>query len=302
MASRVIAARVAPALGGGAVVVRRRWDADNAGPGAGRGDERVGSRVICAGDFVEDVCSRAGTVVESESDTADALIKAEGRRDADVSTWLAIGPWALMVDEARETANKPQLFGTVRPLAGTTLSVIVRKKPPQCPANVTWRCLGDALVAGARVSGPPPGTGTRLLATAAFASAYVGRSDFASNDITDDPAASDWLHAVERGIDSTRQFGATSVADFLTKQGAADVFITTAADAIANAAPSSQVATPAPLVKVGAYLATATPDGESKLAGELRDRLLLFNWQPPVQVATGLPSPGVLLALREVGG
>lgn len=301
MLARVLAALLATAMVVGAVVVRRAMDDDGNSPGRDR--DVAATRVICADDLVEDVCSDPGMVVEPEADTADALIDADGRRDADVRMWLAVGPWPSMVDEARRAANKPGLFEVVRPLAGTELAVIVRNKPAQCPAEVTWRCLGDALVAGARVSGPPRGTGIRLLATAAFATAYLGRSDFASNDITDDPAASDWLYAVDRGLETTRQFGATSVADFLTKPGAADVFVTTAADAVANAAPPSQRVTPEPLVKVGAYLGGANRrDAEGDLARELEDRLQLFNWRPPVQVATGLPSPGVLQALRDFAG
>jgi hypothetical protein len=294
--ARVVAALVAAAMVVGAVMVRRALDGDgNSGNGNGGGPQ-VATRTVCASDVQEDVCFPRDDV-EPEGATADALIEAAGAEDGDLRAWLTVGPWPQMVDDARRSAGKPRLFSDVRTLASTELVAVVRRKPDQCTGEVTWRCLGDAAVAGARVAAPPRGTGIRLLATAAFAGAYLGRSDYASNDITDDPAAADWLAAVDRGIEDARQFAST-LDDALVKQGAVDVFVTTLADATAGATPPGQVTVAQPVVRATAYLGTA---GRFD-ADEVADRLQLFHWRSPPQPPAGLPSPGVLLALREVSG
>ena len=296
MGARVVAALLAAAMVVGAVFVRRAIDDDD-NKEAPRRDSAAGSHRVCATEL-DDVCIGLD-LVEAAGATADRLIAAENAAGADVRTWVTVGPWPQMVDEARVSNGKRAVFASRgRTLASTELVAVVARKPASCTGDVTWRCLGDAIVAGARVAAPARGSGARLLATAAFAGGKLGRSNYASNDISDDPEAADWLTAVDQGIERSRGFGATSLADFLVKQGSADVFVTTRADAITSAAPESMLTTPTPLVRAAAAFGAA---GEVEI-GDLIDRLQLFNGQAPPQPAAGLPSPGVLLALREVGG
>lgn len=297
MGSRILAALLATAMVVGAVVVRTRFMEDDGGGGTARGGEsRVGSDRVCAAEL-GDVC--IGLDVEAAGATADRLADAEDAAEADVRTWLAVGPWPQMVDEARTSSGKRAIFaGRGRTLASTELVAVVVRKPAVCAGEVTWQCLGEAVMAGARVAAPARDSGARLLATAAFAGAKLGRTDYASNDVFDDPDASNWVAAIDQGIERSRGFGATSLADFLVKRGSADVFVTTRADAITSAAPDRMISTPAPLVRAVAAFGAA---GAVEI-GDLTDRLQLFNWQAPPQPAAGLPSPGVLLALREVGG
>lgn len=299
MGARILAALVAAAMVVGAVAIRRAIDDGEDGGSGSRGDgpgRAVGSHRVCAAEL-GDVC--IGLDVEAAGTTADRLVEAEDAAEADVRTWLAVGPWPQIVDEARVSSGKRAVFaGRGRTLASTELVAVVARKPATCTGEVTWTCLGDAIVAGARVAAPARGSGVRLLATAAFAGGKLGRTDYASNDVTDDPEAADWLAAVDQGIEQSRGFGATSLADFLVKRGSADVFVTTRADAVTSGTPDSMITTPAPLVRAVAAFGAAG-DAET---GDLSDRLQLFNWRAPPQPAAGLPSPGVLLALREVGG
>jgi hypothetical protein len=292
--ARLLALVAAAAMVVGAVVVRSRLDD---GGGGNSSSTPASSRMVCGSDLDEDVCGPRAEI-KPEDETAGALIAAPDRSAADLGTWLTIGPWPQMVDVGRRAANKPRLFTDTRPAASIELVAVVLRKPAQCTAEVTWRCLGDGLVAGAKVGAPARGTGLRLLATAAFAGAYLGRADYASNDVTDDPAATDWLASVDRGIERARAFGATSLADFLAQRVAADVFVTTMADARTAGAPASQIVTPTPLVRVTSYLA-ATGRFD---AGDLADRFQLLQWQVPPRPLVGLPSPGVLLALRDLTG
>ena len=280
MGARVLAALVATALVVGAVVLRTGMDSDDdGGPlGGGGGDERV---VFCAREL-GDVCD--GDEVPAAT-TAKNVIDAGDAPD----TWVTAGPWPAMVDEAR--VNLPPLFaGDRKPrvVAGAPLVAVVRKRPPQCPEQVTWVCLGDALIADVRISAPPQDDSTRLFLRAAFVAGKIGNSDYASNDVEGEVL--DWIAAVERGLDANRQFAA-SVDDFRVIPGV-DVFLTTIADAGGPVAGMSTV-TPAPLVRIDVYATGERPDG-------LAERLTAEGWLPPSSADDGLPSPGVLVALREI--
>lgn len=303
MAARLLAALLAAAMVVGAFAARRAiFDSDGDGGGNGNAGDRGGNssrgtRAACA-EELGDVCIDAD-LAETAGTTADMLAGAEDAEEADVRTWLTVGPWPQMVDEARKAGGQPAIFtGRGRALASSELVAVVARQPAACATELTWKCLGDAIVAGTRVAAPARGSGTRLLVTAAFAGGYLGRSDYASNDLTDDPAVADWLAAVDRGIEQARGFGATSVTDFLVKRGSADVFLTTLADARTSGAFEPTISRPTPTVYATAVMGATGPFD----ADDAVNRLQLFHWVAPPARATGLPSPGVLLALREVGG
>lgn len=272
-----------------AIVVRDLVIEDDR-PSIDRGDLEL----VCASELPDAAC--AGGKEEAVGTVLDGIRSGELRPDA----WLTAGPWPAIAAEATQGGDSsvasPFLDSVV--VASTPLVVVVKRTPPQCEAAITWRCLGDAAQdAGVRVAGPSDASGVRLLVRAAFLGGYLDRSNYASNDFRDDPAVADWLAAVDRGLQRGRSFGATSLTDFLVKAGSADVFITTGADVAVRASSNAQVATPTPPVRVEATLGLR----DVQPPEEIGAALVAAGWQEPPESAgdDGLPSPGVLLALRE---
>jgi hypothetical protein len=283
---RLAAVAAAIALIAGAFVIRENVidDGSNAGTGS-QFDE-----IVCAAELPDDVCGRE----EPVATTADALIASPDRS----ITWVTPGPWPEMVNEARR--GEGVVFPSATPVASTTLMVVVRRMPPECEAALTWECLGDAAQSGAsRISGPPRSTSTRLLAKAAMLSSYLGDDGYAINEVRDDPAVFDWIVAATEGVERGRRFQATSLADFLAIQGSADVFITTEAETRGlRLSAGYGIGLPEPHVRM-----VATVGSRGEPAKAIAERLLRAGWDAATQAGEndGLPSPGVLLALREVG-
>jgi hypothetical protein len=231
-----------------------------------------------------------------EEATSDTFERAAGE-DSDIGVWITPGPWPDMADEQRVVDGRGELFDRTERLASTELVAVVKNRPPQCGADITWKCLGDAAqAADVRIAGPSETDPTRLLIRAALLGGFLGRTDYAINDLDEQPDAGPWLAAADAGLDRGRRFGATSLNDFLVQQGAADVFITTRADAAR--ATGAQVVTPAPVARVDAVAGIAggrVPEGAA-------DALRAAGWGAPPgnQEDDGLPSPGVLLGLREL--
>ena len=277
MGARVLAALAAAAMVVGAVVIRSQ---------VLEGDERAGSsssgrQLVCARELPDGVCDEEADL----DDTIDALLADE---PTDFS-WVAPGPWADAI-----AASGGSAFEETEPIAATDLVVVMFRTPPQCGTGAdTWKCIGEAAAAG-RVAAPSRATATRVLARAAMLGGFIGRTDYAINDLDEVPGALDFIAGVERGIEQARSRQASTLGDFVVRRGAsADAFITTAAEAPATGA---QVAIPEPLARVVATLASDDAD-----ADRVRDRLVSKNWTALTTAPeTGLPSPGVLLALREV--
>ncbi|HEX4979886.1 MAG TPA: hypothetical protein VFV35_07470, partial [Acidimicrobiales bacterium] len=225
---------------------------------------------------------------EPVAETFAALIEA----DRVELSWLAPGPWPQMANEARRFASRSAAFARTTAVASSELVLALREPSPACPPPVTWRCVGDALISGALRVGAPPGSSPyRVLIRAALLTGYFDRSDYATNDV-EEAAATEWIAAVDRAIERARAFGATSLRDFLVKPGSADGFITIGVDA--GRTPVEQLSPP---VRVDATLGGAG-------AAPVRpgERLVEAGWGPPrgEEQDDGLPSPGVLLALRDL--
>jgi hypothetical protein len=292
MIQRVLAAVAAAAMVVGALVVRDRMD--NRAP-----DEPASTRTVCTVEL-----AAACDDVDDVGAVADKLIALTSRREAPMTEWATAGPWPQIVDEARKASSRFALFTSRKVVASTELVAVVRTMPAACAGKpVTWLCLGDAAgqtAAGTRpaVSAPSRSTSTRLLLRAALIAGKLGRTDYASNDLDLDPDATNWIAAAERGIEAGRGRGAPTLADFNLVPGA-DVFVTTAADAKA-AGRGLQVVKPTPLVRVDAVVGRIADGGtDPQTIGE---RLRAQGWVPPSATGDdGLPSPGVLLALRDIG-
>jgi hypothetical protein len=306
--SRILAVIGALGMVFGAYVYRYGMPGGGGDGGGGRNGGDATAALVCAAELGDQVCDAAGAdvTIEPVMTTAKRLIASSS---GDVrTTWVVPSPWPEMVDEARARASKPALFekGPER-LATTPLVVVARKGqlPAECPRPVTWRCLGDAGQSPTyRVAGEPTTSSYGLFARAAALGGFFGNLDYATNDLDEQPDARTWLENLNRNLAASAGFGARSLESFVSQRGTASVFLTTTAAArdLRNA-PDFEVATPTAPVLVGAvYARPAGTDG--KVPGALRPALDAVGWEPVTGRggSAGLPSPGVLLALSEVGG
>jgi hypothetical protein len=318
MIARVLAVLAALAMIVGAFVYRYGSPFDGgSGNGHGDGSNGTGSAepaVVCAAELGQDVCDAidAGgrrVVVEPAATTADRLIKARGFGDADVAGWLAPGPWAAMVNEGRRLGSKAVLFNSKgRNLADTPLVAVSRKGQvlPGCdPAAVTWRCIGDASQQPAtRIGADPPSSSSRLFLRAAALDGLFGNATWATNDLdappegTPDPNT--WLGNLDQRLGQAPGFGAPTLGDFVVKPGSVTVFLTTGAAATGAPASSFDARTPTPAVKIAATYTAAAQGGHQIDTDRAAKALATAGWTVQSGAKNeGLPSPGVLLALRE---
>ena len=279
----------------------------------GDGDDNGGGpagdagAIVCAAELGS-VCDRlAGATVEPAAATAERLIGAASGRAAGLGAWVVAAPWPEMVDDARALGSRAPLFSDEREaLASTPVVAVVRRGqlPPAC-APPTWRCLGDAAQDPAfRIGADGRATTLGLFARAAALGGFFGNTDYATNDLDEQPDARTWIDNLERRLDAAPGFGARSLDSFVLQQGSASVYLTSGAAASRlTGNPQFEVAVPQEPVTVVAVVAVpATGAADVDRAG-LRDALEAAGWSAVSGNATttGLPSPGVLLALSEVG-
>ena len=259
-----------------ALVVRSGLYRDQEG---GRGAVRL----TCATELTDacrSIADRAGTrridlTLEPAGTTADRLAGAD---DPGLDGWLGPEPWPDMVDIRRRTKALEPLFASPRtPLARSPLTLVVWKDradalASRCGGPVTWRCVGDAVAAGAwTASGgrpewgaPKPGPtdpdqGVGLLVLGEAVANWFGRTDLSSADLDDD-AFSGWFSALERAPSSAPSATASATSTL--------ALMLTAGPAVYDAVGDSE-AVAAPLVAGSArrnqldllYPSAMSPDG-----------------------------------------
>lgn len=301
MVSRVLAVVAAVGMIAGAYVFRYGLPGgdDDDGNGGG-GGERAGA-VICATELGEACAALPGATVERAAVTADRLASARSAREAGVAVWVAPGPWAAMVDADR--GAQPPIFDEAEVVASSPLVVVTRVAQPieGCGSDVTWRCLGDAAQDPSfRLAADPDGTPAGLFSRAAALGGFLGVPDYAINDLDEVPDASGWLANFDRTLDRAGSFGAGSISQFLITPGAARGYVTTAAaTAPASARQDMRIDAPAPAARIEVTVARPLGGGADIDVDRLRDALEAAGWSvgPPTG-DDGLPSPGVLVALR----
>lgn len=310
MPSRLLAVVAAIAMIGGAFVYRYGvpggGDGGSDGTGSGNGGGVDAGAVICAAELGPDVCEAVGDDVtfEPAATTADRLVSAGSAAEAGIAVWIVPGPWSQMVDAARGT-TRPALFAKPEVIASSPLVAVTKKAQPiaTCAGAVTWRCLGDAAQDPAfRLAADPDTNTVGLLVRAAALGGFLGSADYASNDLDEVPDASNWLGNLDRSLDRAGSFGAGTVARFVAAPAVAQGYVTTAAAAgLATSRPELVVSAPTPAAVVGVIIARpvrATGKGDVDVDG-LRKALVAAGWKAePPPGDDGLPSPGVLVALR----
>ena len=288
-----------------AVVIRARID-DNGGSSS---TTPSGPTTIVCVRELESVCTALSrpnvtTRVEDASVTARAL--AHG--DTTITGWVTLDPWPAIVNQLAQR----QVTGTPARLAKTDLVIAMVQEradrlAPTCGGTVGWKCLGDAIgkqwtdVGGdpqwgaVKVGIPPVTSAEGLLLLGNAASGFFASTTFATNDFDD--AFLVWKANV------TRQPG--SFTPFIQQFPAAFSAVGTTRLEVATQSGSRPVATivPAPAATAFAVLAPVANGRVGGFEGSARAQLKGDGWlTDALDGPTGLPDPGVLLALSGLTG
>ena len=305
---RLLAIVVAVGLIGGAYAYRTRGD----GPADEQGLQR--QTLICATELA-DVCSDLGDTisgltirVEPAWVTFDRLLD-PGRGEVDL--WLTAGPWPQMLNERLERTQQRPLFEDPFAVASAPLSVVIYNDDLgrlPCPSQPTWDCIGTAAAAGdIRLGAPDPDReGAGMLVIAAATGAHVGDPEFASNDLTGEHEAR--VTALGRRVD---EHAATDLATMLSAPALLDAYadVLPPSNAIVSTAAARDrvtIAVPTPVATAVVFFAGVGDEGNRAadvFQGLVANALEEFGWNaqpPPDAEGDGLPSPGVLEALREL--
>jgi len=300
VASRILAMIAAVGMIAGAYVYRYGAPGGDGDDAAGGG--RSTGAVVCASELGPVCDALPGAIVEPAAATFERLVAAGSASDAGVADWVTPGPWGEMVDAARG-ASRPALFAESDVVAASPIVVVTRKAQPiaACAGGVTWRCLGDAAQdPGFRLGADRSETPSGLFARAAALGGFLGTSDYATNDLDEVPDAAGWFANVNATLDRAGSFGAGSLTSFVAQQGSAQGYLTTGREAAASTSPTTfDVTAPSPAAEVQVVRARATGARDLVDEGELADALEAAGWEvQPDAGDDGLPSPGVLVALR----
>lgn len=277
--------------------------------------------------------------VEAAADTAARLTElAQGQR-APIDGWLVPGPWPTIVAEARRREARDPLLTTGEVLARSPVVLAVwnertDKLAPHCQDRaVGWRCLGDNAgrpwpdIGGDADWGPlevghaPVSTATGLAvlgaATAGFF-AHLPVTALSSAELDDEEYAR-WLTALEKSIPAgTRPTVATMLQRGPSAFDALGTLETEAGPLLHRSPrnPKPTLLYPSPVVTADVVLGT-TGGRSAEVLTELvsgavgrralaeagwhvRGEALAHGLRPdPLPTQSGLPSPGVLDALRQ---
>ncbi len=307
MVARILAVLAALGMVVGAFVYRYGVPGGDDGGGGKGGSGEVAGAIYCALELGA-VCDAVdGATVEPAATTAATLIAARSAGSAGIRGWVAPGPWAAMVDDGRMLGSKAPLFAArTRPIATTSLVAVARKGqfPAGC-APATWRCIGDAAQdPGFRLGGDSLTSPTGLFSRAAALGGFFGRSDFATNDLDEQPDARPWLDNLNNRLAAAGGFGAGSLDSFVLQQGSARIYLTTAAAAKTaklDANAQFDVVAPTEPASITAGFTPTASDGGRIDDARVGQALRAAGWSAvgPGAKDDGLPSPGVLLALLE---
>lgn len=296
-----------------ALYARGAMDGDEEAVVEGGGVEQAG--IVCAGDLAE-VCSASGVALvatPAAGTTADALVTADDPADLGGAAWLVTEAWASLVVDERTRNREEPLFEVVGgPLASSEVVVAVwadraAQLAERCgeplEAAPGWRCLaeqsGSALQAGdrVRVAGPDVDSAAGLVVAASQAAGLLGATDFASNDFDQGDFRS-LATALAGGqtaepLRSMRSQGPGQV----TAAGTIAARATNLSSTFGTIRPGTlQPAARADVVLVVPVGTDVSGDVRAALAGAL----LEAGWDRPADGPSGLPSGGVLAAIRTL--
>lgn len=236
---RVLAIGFAVLLVALALVVRSRIDSGKAADEATA--NRPSGNLVCATEL-KAVCAQlakdnpAVTVRVEEAGITYKVLTASGfdPTAAKIDAWLVPQPWPAMVEEARRAASEPAALGDPSAVLGRSPVVLVgwndrlAALQKSCAGGtVDWKCIGA--VAGkpwTDAGGQPtwgavkPGFGpfdvnaTGLFVFAQATGQFLGRPDYARNDL-DDPAYAAWATQLVQAVPTFTPSAGTAVDQML---------------------------------------------------------------------------------------
>jgi hypothetical protein len=294
---RVLAVAVAVLLVAIALAARNAIDDDDeeavAAGNGGEGDAGDEPLVVACVRELRAACEAldAGVRIEDPAATIESA--------GDIDAWITFDPWPAMADiEAGR-----EVFGDgAVPVAGSDLALLARTAalPASCGGTADWACVADASGSSAPTL-PPAGTalGRLLLGHAALAWNAVARDGqpFARNEF-ELPEFDDWRQAL--------RFSRDPLADMIQLAPAGPVATGTTGATLETVVETSREADrlDAEPTAVPATVAVVVAGPEAaRVAADQRllDGLAALGWDvDPNATTTGLPEPGVLLALEEI--
>jgi hypothetical protein len=300
---RLVAVLAAAFMIGLSLFARARID-DNGGGSSASGTLRV----ACIPELI-DACNAlrdtgAEVIVEAPGATVTRLAAAQ----PDIDGWLTLDPWPAIADlKAAHATAMPTAAIASSPLQIAAVGERAPVLAAACGGAVGWRCLiehvnqpwselgGRSEWGPLRVSVPNPSSAAGLLIYANAIAGYFGRADYATNDFDAD------FQAWNAGARAT--FSETPFTRFVQQYPAAYTAVgVTGADARTGLGTKpAAVVDPNPAGRAVVVLAAPRSRNANDLAkrGPLTAALQRSGWtdSPVTSDRTGLPSPGVLLAL-----
>ena len=341
MAARVLALLAAVAMVVGAVVLRDRMDEDAERSSTTLRLVCSTELAPVCDALVADDGTDVDATVEAAADTAERLSALGPGETAPLDGWLVAGPWPTIVADARERDGRERQVtsGPVLARSPVVLAVWPDREgvlKRHCPdAAVGWRCLGDnagmpwaSLPDGRAEWGPvkpghrPTSDALGLAVLGAATAGYFRSAELSAAELATDEYRS-WLTRLERAIPGRTP----PTIDTMLVRGpsAFDAVGTIEAEAgplLFRSArdPKPSLLYPDPVATADVVLGT-TGGRAAELLGELvsgavgRRALAGAGWRvrgeklaPGIPAGlqlpdtSGLPSPGVLDALRKLAG
>ena len=279
-----------------AVIIRSGIDSGGSGTKPSSGPITI----ACVTELADE-CNKLRNVTVRVED-ASVTAKAIANGTAHIDGWVTFDPWPEIADKL---ANNNVTGKSARVAASPLVIAMVQERAdafaPSCGGTVTWHCLGDAIgkqwteVGGrpewgavkAGISPVKSALGLLMLGNAA--ATYFGRTDFATNDF-DDPFTV-WKAKVTATVATFDQFIVQFPALFsavgTTKR---ELDGGKGAKAVAQIVPNPSASAIVMITSVDSERALGL---ESDLTKELKGQ----GWGDALPQASGLPDPGVLLAL-----
>lgn len=312
--------------------------ADVAGPVDPAVTERGGAaaadvlRVRCA-EVAASVCEGLSAVagpdvevrVEAAATTAARLVPLAGAPDLDV--WVTGAAWPAIVDDGRQRGGRGAIFADRigAPVARTPLVLAAWEERAEvleahCGGDVTWRCVGEATAqpwsalggetawGGVELGMADPGTtATGLAVLGQAAAGFFDSATFASNDFRGDFTT--WL----RDLADAASVNGDPYVQMLRLGRAQDLTATTEAAVLQRSDAARDVPRllyAPPVATLDVVVASTGADVPPEVAEALAEAFRAGSWHvggaAPAASGTGtlpetdgLPSPGVLEALRQ---
>ncbi len=304
-------------------------------PGTGTVPDVI--RLTCATEL-EPVCRQIETgadgvtvKVEDPGVTADRVAGSEAGTDPGFDAWLTDGPWAEMVaDDRTFNGLTGSVLSNPSEILGRSPALIALKVEQQgavessCGGSITWQCIGEQAPA-LRVGLSTPDRGDGLVALAEATAGFFDTTRYSALDFQD-PEFTQWfdqLTGLSRRIDLGRR---SALAAAVGQAGTFNVVGALEAESVSLSLLSDRsewtTIYPEPMstadvqlvpragLDAAALLDRLGPATEDALSAE-GWRVGSGDWSAPDGAAgpapagslpadAGLPSPGVLNALRDL--